>query len=73
MDLVSGLVVTMVAAVVLAAFVFAIVQIVRNESLNSIEKVAWIAAVLCFPLAGAIVWFAAGPHPFGLRIQRQQF
>lgn len=73
MDVVSGLVVALVAALVLAAFVFAIAQIVRNESLNSLEKVIWVAAVLLFPLVGSIVWFAAGPHPFGIRVQRQQF
>lgn len=73
MDVVSVLVFALIAALVLAVFVFAIAQIVRTESLNSVEKVVWVAAVLFFPVVGSIVWFAAGPHPFGIRIQRQQF
>lgn len=62
----------MFAAVALyvGAIVFAIGQIARTESLSPVEEVAWIVAVFCVPLIGAIVWFVAGPHPFGLRIGR---
>ncbi|QTX03536.1 PLDc N-terminal domain-containing protein [Agromyces archimandritae] len=53
----------------LGALAFALTQIAKHEDLNSIEKTVWVVAVLMFPLGGSVVWYAAGPHPFGLRIQ----
>ncbi|TFB54718.1 hypothetical protein E3T34_14995 [Cryobacterium sp. TMT1-62] len=35
------------------------------------EKVLWMIAVVFAPLLGALVWYLAGPHPFGLRLTRQ--
>jgi hypothetical protein len=40
---------------------------VKSSSLNDLERRAWIAAVVFFPLVAANVWFAAGTHPFGPR------
>ena len=54
----------------LGAIVYAISQMVRSGELNETERWAWIAALILFPVAAAIVWFAAGPHPFGLRLSR---
>jgi hypothetical protein len=53
-----------------AATVYTIIRITRSRDLNSTEQIVWVLAVLCFPLVGMLVWFFAGPHPFGLRISR---
>lgn len=64
-------VLTVIALVVFfAAIAFAIVQIARNEALNTGEKAIWVAVVVFFPVIGAVIWFLAGPHPFGLRVPR---
>lgn len=52
----------------LALIVWVVLRIMRTEELNELERWVWVIAVICFPLAGSIVWFAAGPHPFGIRI-----
>jgi hypothetical protein len=68
MDLLSATVVGLVAMGYLGAIVYAITQIVKSPSLNDLERWAWVAAVVFFPLVAAVVWFAAGPHPLGLRL-----
>ncbi len=55
-------------AVYLAAIAYAIVQIVRTRDLSDIEKGVWMITVVFAPLFGALVWYWAGPHPFGLRL-----
>lgn len=57
-----------IAALYIAAITFALVQIYREADLNEIEKAIWFVAVLCAPVVGSLVWYAAGPHPFGLRV-----
>ncbi|KRC61267.1 hypothetical protein ASE14_10200 [Agromyces sp. Root81] len=54
----------------LAVIVWVVSQILRSDELNELERWVWVIAVICFPLVGSIVWFAAGPHPFGIRISR---
>jgi len=53
-----------------AAIAYAIVQVVRTQVLSEIEKVVWVVVILFAPLIGSIVWYAAGSHPFGLRLTR---
>ncbi|WP_026482119.1 PLDc N-terminal domain-containing protein [Agromyces subbeticus] len=54
----------------LAIIIWVISRIFRTNELNELERWVWAIAVFCFPLVGSIVWFAAGPHPFGIRISR---
>lgn len=57
-----------IAALILAAIVFAFVVIAREPSLSREERLIWaVAFVVCMPLT-AIVWGVLGPHPFGLRV-----
>jgi len=73
MDVGTTLAILLAAVVALgyvAAIAYAIVQVVRTRVLSEIEKVVWIAAILFAPLLGSVVWYAAGPHPFGLRLTR---
>lgn len=69
-DLLPILIAGLVGAAYLGAIVFAIVQAVRSPELADNEKLVWVIAIVCAPLIAAIVWFAAGPHPFGLRLPR---
>lgn len=56
-----------VGAAYLAALGFAVVQILRTGGMTPAERTMWIVGFLVAPIVAAIVWFAAGPHPFGLR------
>jgi hypothetical protein len=74
MDVFATLAIVLGAAVgacALAAIVYAIVQITREQDLSDLEKLVWIVAVVCAPVVGSLVWYFAGPHPFGLRLNRQ--
>ena len=62
---------SVVAVLYLAAIAYAIVQIARTRDLSEVEKALWMIAVVFAPLLGALVWYFAGPHPFGLRLTRQ--
>ncbi|TFD35096.1 PLDc_N domain-containing protein [Cryobacterium sp. TMT1-19] len=62
---------SVVAVLYGAAIAYAIVQIARTRDLSEVEKVLWMIAVVFAPLLGALVWYFAGPHPFGLRLTRQ--
>ncbi|WP_104194385.1 PLD nuclease N-terminal domain-containing protein [Cryobacterium sp. M25] len=62
---------SVVAVLYSAAIAYAIVQIARTRDLSEVEKVLWMIAVVFAPLLGALVWYFAGPHPFGLRLTRQ--
>ncbi|TFD45685.1 hypothetical protein E3T55_18720 [Cryobacterium frigoriphilum] len=53
-----------------AAIIFALVQIQRTVDLTPPERLVWTVAVLCAPVIGSLVWFALGPHPFGLRLSQ---
>ena len=71
MDVGATLAILLAAVVALAyvaAIAYAIVQVVRSRALTEIEKVVWVAVILFAPLIGSIVWYALGPHPFGLRL-----
>lgn len=72
MDVPPALVIALVVgALYVGAVVYAIVQIVRTRELSDVERLIWVVAVLWAPLIGALVWFFAGPHPFGFRLTRQ--
>lgn len=58
------------AALYAAAIAYAIVQIWRTSELSELEHWVWTIAIVLFPLGGALVWFIAGPRPFGLRLTR---
>lgn len=58
-----------VSALYAAATIYALIQISRTESLNHIERWVWALAVIIFPLVASLVWFIAGPLPFGLKIE----
>ncbi|WP_104169235.1 PLDc N-terminal domain-containing protein [Cryobacterium sp. M23] len=62
---------SVVAVVYVAAIAYAMMQIARTNDLSGLERVVWIAGVVFAPLLGALVWFFAGPHPFGFRLTRQ--
>lgn len=62
------LIVAPVGALYLAAIIYAIAQITRTESLNQVERWVWALAVIIVPFIASLVWFIAGPHPFGLKI-----
>lgn len=59
---------SVVAVLYIAAIAYAIFQVVRTRDLSEVEKALWIIAVVFAPLLGALVWYFAGPHPFGLRL-----
>jgi uncharacterized membrane protein YdcZ (DUF606 family) len=65
-----NLIAAIVGIAYLALIVWVVSRIFRTEELNELERWIWTIAVVCFPLVGSIVWFAAGPHPFGIRITR---
>lgn len=58
-------------ALSLAAIDFAITQIAKSSELDSTERSIWVVAVVLAPVWGALIWFALGPHPFGLRLDRR--
>ena len=62
---------SVVAILYVAGIAYAIVQIARTRDLSEVEKALWMIAVVFAPLLGALVWYFAGPHPFGLRLTRQ--
>lgn len=72
MDVPAALAVVLVVALLyVGAIVYAIVQIVRTRELSDVERLIWVLAVLWAPLIGALVWYFAGPHPFGFRLTRR--
>ena len=58
------------AALYIAAIAYAAVQINKTGQLNDLEKLVWTLGVLLAPVAGGILWYFAGPHPFGIRLNR---
>lgn len=63
------LIVVPLSALYVAAIVYALVQISRSEALNRVERWVWALAVIIFPIIASLVWFIAGPHPFGLKLE----
>lgn len=59
---------SVVAVLYIAAIAYAIVRIARTRDLSEVEKALWMIGVVFSPLLGALVWYFAGPHPFGLRL-----
>lgn len=57
-----------VPGLILAFTVYCLVDVVRSESsdVRGLPKLAWVALVLLFPLAGGAAWFIAG-RPRGSR------
>lgn len=68
MEPIAIVIAAVVALLYAAAIAFAIVQIVRTPTLSHAEKWAWCLVLVVFPFIGSIVWFLAGPHPFGLHL-----
>ena len=52
-------------AAYLAAVAYAVVSVLRSPELEFLGRALWVAALVCVPLLAAIVWFVAGPRPFG--------
>ncbi|MFC5930181.1 hypothetical protein D6T64_05515 [Cryobacterium melibiosiphilum] len=52
------------------AIIFALVQIQRTDDLTPPERLVWTLAVVFAPVIGSLVWYALGPHPFGLRLSQ---
>lgn len=52
--------------VTLALWLFCLIEVVRTPEgeMRNLPKLAWLAVVLLFPLAGSVVWLAAG-RPLG--------
>lgn len=65
---------TVILAVVaggyVAAVIFASMQVLRSKALSDLERRVWVIAGVFFPLVATLVWFIAGPHPFGVRLTR---
>ncbi|MBC7596246.1 MAG: PLDc N-terminal domain-containing protein [Kineosporiaceae bacterium] len=62
---------SVVAVLYIAAIAYAIVQIERTRDLSEVEKALRMIGVVFAPLLGALVWYFAGPHPFGLRLTQK--
>ncbi len=65
-----SIIAVVVGLLYLAAIVYVVVQVFRSDELSELERWVWVIAIVCFPLVGSIVWFLAGPHPFGIRLTR---
>ncbi|PWC06276.1 PLDc N-terminal domain-containing protein [Mycetocola zhujimingii] len=63
----AWLVAGLAGAAYLAALAYGVVQIARTRDLSRGERNLWIVGFLVFPLIASLVWFFAGPHPWGLR------
>lgn len=60
-------------AAYLGALVYGAVRIAGTGDLTRTERNVWLVAFLVTPVITAIVWFAAGPHPWGLRFGTPTF
>ncbi|WP_440694356.1 PLDc N-terminal domain-containing protein [Clavibacter nebraskensis] len=58
--LIAGAVVVPLVIAYVALAVAAIVQVVRDRGLTGLARDLWVAAVVVFPVLGAIAWFAIG-------------
>ncbi len=52
---------TLLGLIILAADIWAIVQIVRSGA-STLSKVLWILLILVLPVLGLIIWLVAGPR-----------
>lgn len=65
-------VLAVVAVAVYAAIVLSIVRAVRRRAdTTPLERTVWTIAVVLFPIGAGAVWLLLGPHPLGLRIDRE--
>mgnify|MGYP001128180601 CR=1 FL=1 len=53
---------TVLAAVILAADLWAIVSILGSGEASG-NKVAWVVVILLLPVLGLLLWLVAGPSP----------
>ncbi len=60
-------------AAYLGALAYGVVQILRTGGMTRAERTAWVVGFLLSPVIAAILWFATGPHPFGLRFGTPTF
>jgi Phospholipase_D-nuclease N-terminal len=58
-------------ALYVGAIVYALIQINKSEELSGLERPVWMLVVIFAPLIGALVWYIAGPHPFGVHLTRR--
>jgi hypothetical protein len=49
-----------IGLLVLAIWVWTLLDIVKNERLNSTEKLIWILVVFFFPFLGSLIYLAVG-------------
>jgi len=65
-------VLVVVAVAVYAAIVLSIVRAVRRRvDTTPLEQTVWTIAVVLFPIGAGAVWLLLGPHPLGLRVDRE--
>ncbi|MBD8703355.1 hypothetical protein [Frigoribacterium sp. CFBP 13712] len=65
-------VLAVVAVAVYAAIVLSIVRAVRRRAdTTALEQTIWTIAVVLFPIGAVAVWLLLGPHPLGLRVDRE--
>ena len=65
-------VLAVVAVAVYAAIVLSIVRAVRRRvDTTPLEQTVWTIAVVLFPIGAGAVWLLLGPHPLGLRVDRE--
>ena len=55
---------TFFSLLVLAADVWAIVNILQSDD-KTVTKVVWTIVVIVLPILGLIIWYFAGPRPAG--------
>lgn len=64
-----------VAIVVAALYLVIVVSIVRavrrRADTTPLERTVWTVAAVLFPIGAGAVWLLLGPHPLGLRIDRE--
>ena len=55
---------TIFSLLVLAADVWAIINILQSDE-KTVSKVVWTILVIVLPILGLIIWYFAGPRPAG--------
>lgn len=48
------------AVAVIALYFVAIGQAIRSQRLSTLERLAWVAAILLVPILGVVAWFLFG-------------
>jgi Phospholipase_D-nuclease N-terminal len=48
---------TLLGVVALVLIVATLISVFRNSRVSGLEKAVWVAATICFPLLGSLVYF----------------